>query len=389
MDARPAIPRAVWALGLTSMLMDVSSEMIHALLPIYLTAVLGVSMATVGWIEGVAEATALATKIFSGALSDRFGKRKALALAGYAMAAVTKPVFPLASGAGEIVAARFMDRIGKGVRGAPRDALIADVTDETVRGAAFGLRQSLDTIGAFIGPMLAIGLMLWSVDNYRLVFWLAAIPAFLSVAVLALGVVEPDAKPGTRRNPLSRAALRRLPRAFWLVVAFGAALSFARVSEAFLILRATDNGLPAAFAPAVLAGMSVVYAAGAWPAGVMADRLDRRALLVLATVSLALAEAVLALNQGLPVVFLGVALWGAHLALSQGLLAALVADTAPADLRATGFGMFHGAGAVAILAGNVFFGAIWTAWGASLAFGLAAACALAATPLAVAYHRAA
>ena len=389
MTARPAIPRAVWALGLTSMLMDVSSEIIHALLPVYLTAVLGISVAAVGWIEGVAEATALAVKVFSGALSDWLGKRKALALAGYAMAALTKPVFPLASGAGEVIAARFIDRIGKGVRGAPRDALIADLTNETIRGAAFGLRQSLDTLGAFVGPALAIGLMLWTASDYRLVFWLAVIPAFLAVAVLAFGVVETDGRPRARANPLSRVAMRSLPRAFWLVVTLGAALSFARVSEAFLILRATENGLAAAFAPAVLAAMSLVYAAGAWPAGVLADKLDRRALLVLAILSLALAEGVLALDRGLLMVFIGVALWGAHLALSQGLLATLVADTAPEALRATGFGLFNFAGALAVLAGNVVFGAVWTGWGASAAYGLAAAFALAITPLALAYRKAA
>ena len=386
---RPALPATVWALGLTSMLMDVSSEMIHALLPVYLTAVLGLSVASVGWIEGIAEATALAVKIFSGALSDWLGKRKALALAGYAMAALTKPIFPLASGAGEVIAARFIDRIGKGIRGAPRDALVADVTPEALRGAAYGLRQSLDTLGAVLGPLIAIALMVWTLNDFRFVFWIAVIPAALAVAVLAFGVVEPDGKPTTRTNPLTRAAMRQMSPMFWLVVAIGGLLAFARVSEAFLVLRATGSGLPAAYAPAVLVAMSLIYALGAYPAGKLVDRLSRKSLLGAAILSLALAEAVLAINGSLVVVFAGIALWGVHMALSQGLLAALVAETAPESLRATGFGLFNLASAVAVLTGNVIFGALWTNWGAGAAYGAAAGCALLVAPLALAYRKAA
>jgi len=365
-DSRPSspwrnIPRGVWLLGLVSMFMDLSSEMIHALLPLYLVSVLGVSALTVGIIEGIAEATASIVKIFSGALSDYLGRRKWLAAAGYGLAAVTKPVFPLASGIVTITAARFVDRIGKGIRGAPRDALIADLTPEGARGSAFGLRQSLDTIGAVLGPLAAIAFMAWLADDFKAVLWIAVIPAFVSVAILVAGVREPDRPPGVRtvKAPFSRAELARLPAAYWMIVLVTAVFTLARFSEAFLLLRAQAAGLPLALVPSVMVVMNVVYALSAWPAGMLSDSIGRYRLLMLGFALLIVADVILAVNGSVAVVMLGVALWGLHMGLTQGLLSAMIADTAPAELRGTAFGMFNLVGGVALLVASVVAGALW------------------------------
>ncbi|KRR09579.1 MFS transporter [Bradyrhizobium jicamae] len=355
------IPPGVWALGFVSMLMDVSSEMIHALLPIYLVTVLGASMVTVGVIEGIAEATASIVKIFSGALSDWLGKRKWLAAIGYGLAAFTKPVFPLAPTVGWLVAARFVDRIGKGIRGAPRDALVADLSPPDLRGASFGLRQSLDTIGAFLGPLLAIALMWWTADNFTTVFWVAVIPAFLAFALIVFAVREPERPKALRtvRNPISLAEIKNLGTAYWWVVAVASVFTLARFSEAFLVLRAQNVGLPIMLVPAVLVAMNVVYSLAAYPAGVMSDRMSRTAVLAGGIVVLIIADVVLALMPSIGGVALGVVLWGLHMGLTQGLLAALVADTAPAELRGTAFGFFNLLGGLAMLAASVIAGALW------------------------------
>ena len=359
------IPAGVWALGLVSMLMDVSSEMIHALLPVYLVTVLGTSMVTVGVIEGIAEATASITKIFSGALSDWLGKRKLLAAIGYGLAAFTKPIFPLAPTVGWLMAARFIDRVGKGIRGAPRDALVADISPTELRGASFGLRQSLDTTGAFVGPLLGIGLMWWTVDNFKTVFWFAVIPAFLSLALIIFAVREPERPPGLRqvRNPISLAEITNLGAAYWWVVAIATAFTLARFSEAFLILRARDAGLPIMLAPAVLVLMNVVYDAAAYPAGVMSDRINRVTVLAAGIGLMIAADLVLALVPSLAGVALGVVLWGLHMGLTQGLLATLVADTSPAELRGTAYGFFNLLGGLAMLAASIIAGALWDTTG--------------------------
>lgn len=359
------IPRGVWALGFVSMLMDISSEMIHALLPVYLVTVMGSSMVTVGFIEGIAEATASITKIFSGALSDRLGKRKLLAVAGYGLAAFAKPMFPLAPTVGWLVAARFVDRIGKGIRGAPRDALVSDISPPHLRGASFGLRQSLDTVGAFVGPLLAIGLMWWTADNFRAVFWIAVVPGFLSLAVMLLAVEEPPRPDGIHGidNPLSLEAIKRLGQVYWRVVMIGVVFTLARFSEAFLILRAQNVGLGVMWVPAVLVGMNVVYALSAYPAGVLSDRLDRKGLLAAGLVMLAGADLALAAMPNLTGVALGVALWGLHMGFTQGLFAALVADASPPDLRGTAFGFFNLLTGIAMLAASVVAGALWDGYG--------------------------
>ena len=352
------------------MLMDVSSEMIHALLPVYLVTVLGPSMLAVRFIEGSAEATAMIVKIFSGALSDWLGKRKLLAALGYGLGALTKPIFPLATGIGWIVTARFVDRIGKGIRGAPRDALVADLSPPEVRGASFGLRQSLDTVGAFIGPLAAIGLMMLTADNFPLVFWIAVIPAFLSFGLIWLGVKEPVHKSAMPEREKRRwqLAFKRLPLAYWLVVVFSAALTLARFSEAFLILRAQSAGMSIALVPVVLVVMNVVYALTAYPVGVLSDRLGRNGVLAIGVLVLIIADIVLAFAGDISMVLAGVALWGLHMGLTQGLLSALIADTAPADLRGTAFGMFNFAAGLAALPASVLAGALWDRFGPAATF---------------------
>jgi MFS family permease len=361
LSALNEIPPTVWALGFVSLLMDTSSEIIHALLPVYLVNVLGATMVTVGLVEGVAEATASITKIFSGAVSDWLGTRKWLAVMGYGLAAFSKPIFPLASSVGWVVVARFIDRIGKGIRGAPRDALIADVTPERLRGASFGLRQSLDTAGAFIGPALAVGLMWLSGDDFRSVFWVAVIPAFLCVALLLVAVDEPERATALRkvRSPLGLEELKRLGVAYWFVVGVTVVFSLARFSEAFLILRAQAVGLPVALVPLVLVLMNVVYSLAAYPAGALSDRINRLRILGTGFAVLAAADLVLAFTDGLSGVAIGVALWGLHMGLTQGLLATLVADTAPAELRGTAFGMFNLLGGLSLLGASVLAGALW------------------------------
>jgi len=357
-------------LGFVSLFMDISSELIHSLLPVFMVTGLGASMFLVGVVEGVAESTALIVKVFSGAISDYFGKRKGLAVLGYGLGALSKPIFALALTVNWVLAARFMDRIGKGIRGAPRDALVADLTPPEIRGAAYGLRQSLDTVGAFVGPLLAIGLMLLWAGDFRMVFWFAVIPAVIAVLLLMFGVKEPGT--GTaRRNPVSPIrwkTLRDFGGAYWWVVAAGGVFTLARFSEAFLILRAQQLGLPDAYAPLVLVTMNVVYALAAYPMGKLADRMSHRTLLGAGLVVLILSDLVLAQAPGLAMVAVGVALWGLHLGMTQGLLATMVAGAAPAHLRGTAFGFFNLASGIAMLIASVLAGLLWDQLGAATTF---------------------
>ncbi|MDY0268132.1 MFS transporter [Trichloromonas sp.] len=368
--SRLNLPKGVIALGLVSLCMDLSSEMIHSLLPVFLVTVLGAGALSVGLIEGIAEATAAIVKIFSGVISDRIGRRKPLVLAGYGLAALTKPLFPLASGLGLILTARFVDRIGKGIRGAPRDALIADITPAESRGAAYGLRQSMDTIGAFAGPLLAMALMAATSDNFRLTFWVATVPAVLCVLLIVFGVEEPESAPRatSTKSPISHENLGRLPAHFWWVVAFAAVLTLARFSEAFLLLRAQNLGLAVTWVPMVLIVMNLVYAASAYPVGKLSDNSNRSGLLAWGIGFLILADLVLAAASGIWAVMLGAALWGLHMGATQGLLSALVADAAPADLRGTAFGVFNLAGGLALLAASVIAGALWSRFGPAMTF---------------------
>jgi MFS family permease len=363
------IPPAIWVLGFVSLLMDVSSELIHSLLPVFLVSVLGASATVVGLIEGAAESLALIVKVFSGVLSDYLGKRKALAVAGYGLGALSKPLFALAASSGMVLFARLIDRTGKGIRGAPRDALVADITPAGLRGTAFGLRQSLDTVGAFLGPLLAIIFMLLWADNFRAVFWLAVIPAFLAVALLLFGVREPEHQlDGKRSNPIQKDKLKQLSRAYWWVVTFGTVFTLARFSEAFLVLRAQQGGLAIAWIPMVFVAMNIVYAISAYPFGKLADNVSRTALLQVGLLTLIGADLFLATNNHLTTVFIGIVLWGLHMGLTQGLLAAMIADTAPANLRGTAFGFFNLCSGIAMLAASVLAGELWDRLGASFTF---------------------
>ncbi|HZP88811.1 MAG TPA: MFS transporter [Burkholderiales bacterium] len=365
-----AIPGSIWALGFVSLLMDVSSEMIHALLPVYLVTVLGTSLTTVGLIEGIAEATASITRVFSGALSDWMRNRKLLAVLGYGLAALSKPIFPLASAVSWVVAARFIDRMGKGIRGAPRDALVADLAPVALRGASFGLRQALDTVGAFLGPLLAMLFMWLTADAFRIVFWIAVLPAFLSLALIVFAVREP-ARPTALhkvRFPLHRDELARLGKRYWLLIAVTTVFTLARFSEAFLVLRAQAAGVSVMFVPGVLVLMNAVYALAAYPAGAMADRAGRRIVFVIGVALLVLADLVLAGASSVSAAALGVALWGLHMGFTQGVLATLVTDMTPAELRGTAFGVFNLITGLALLAASVIAGFLWDRIGAQAMF---------------------
>ena len=370
-----ALPAGVWAMGVASLFMDTSSELIHSLLPVFMVSVLGASVVTVGVIEGVAEATAAMLKVVSGAVSDWLGRRKGQMVLGYGLAALTKPIFPLATSVGWVFTARFVDRIGKGIRGAPRDALVADITPAGLRGAAYGLRQALDSVGALLGPLLALAFMLIFAGDIRTVMWIGVVPALLAVAVLTIFVREPErrAERPAARAPLATAAVRRLPPEFWLVVLLGAVFTLARFSEAFLVLRAQEVGLGLAFVPVVMIVMNLCYAGAAFPAGAAADRVDQRKLLLVGLVLLIGADLVLAAASSPMLALAGAALWGLHMAFTQGLLSKLVADAAPADLRGTAFGLFNLVSGGALLLANLIAGALWSTLGAQATFGAGAA----------------
>jgi MFS family permease len=368
--ATHSIPRTVWALGFVSLFMDLSSEMVHSLLPMFLVGSLGVSMITLGLIEGIAEATALIVKVFSGAISDYFGRRKGLLLLGYGLAALTKPLFPLAHSADMVFTARFLDRIGKGIRGAPRDALVADISPAQIRGACFGLRQSMDTAGAFLGPAVAIGMMYVFSENIPTVLWIAVIPALVAVSLIVVGVDEPEHEQSAQRfrSPIRLQLLYSFSPAYWWVVVIGALFTLARFSEAFLVLRAQQTGLSATWVPIVMVVMALFYMLSAYPVGKLSDRVSRTGLLAGGLILLILSDLVLANAESIPMLMLGVTLWGLHMGFSQGLLAALVADTTPAELKGTAFGMFNLVSGVSMLLASGIAGLLWQTWGSAMTF---------------------
>lgn len=373
------IPQGVWILGSVSLLMDTSSELIHSLLPLFMVTTLGATALEVGWIEGLAESTALIMKVFSGVLSDYIGRRKGLAIFGYALAALTKPLFALAPTLGVVLTARLLDRVGKGIRSAPRDALVADLTAPEIRGAAFGLRQTLDAVGAMLGPLLAVVLMFLWADHFRTVFWIAVIPAAASVALLAFGLREPDAPLKEKRtNPIRRENLRRLDAAYWWVVAIGAIFTLARFSEAFLVLRVQQSGVAIALVPLAVVAMNLAFSLSAYPFGKLSDRMNHRTLLAVGLGIMIAADLMLAWSNHWSIVLLGIILWGVHLGATQGLLATMVADTAPADLRGTAYGFFNLVSGIAMLFASVIAGLIWDNFGAPATFHTAAGFCVAA-----------
>ncbi|ABE35873.1 MFS transporter [Paraburkholderia xenovorans] len=367
---RPSIPRTVWALGFVSLFMDLSSELVHALLPVFLVTTMAMSVTALGLLEGIAEATALIVKVFSGPLSDSLGRRKGLLLLGYGLAALTKPLFPLATSPGGVITARLLDRVGKGIRGAPRDALVADVAPPEIRGACFGLRQSMDTIGAFLGPALAIALMFWLTDHIRTVLWCAVAPAFIAIGLIAFGIDESGHATARRafRSPLRWSVLHEFPARYWVVLVIGATFTLARFSEAFLVLRAQQTGLELAWIPGVMVVMSLAYSLSAYPVGVLSDRLDRRLLLALGMVLLIAADLLLGMGHSVVSVFVGIAIWGLHMGFTQGILAAMVSETAPSTLRGTAFGAFNLACGVCVLLASALAGWLWDRFGAPTTF---------------------
>lgn len=363
------MPKGIWVLGFVSMLMDISSEMIHSVLPMFMVTVLGASALTVGLIEGAAVATALTAKVFAGALSDYIRQRKAWVVAGYTLGALAKPLVALAQTSGLILGAHVLDRVGKGVRGAPRDAMVADIAPPQVRGAAFGLRQSLNAMGSLFGPLLAVVLMLWFANDFRVVFWVAVIPGVLAVVLLVGGVKEPSRTQAQRRaNPIRREDVKRLGPAYWWIVAIGTMFTLARFSEVFLILKAQQTGVAMAIVPLVMVAMSLVYATTAYPVSRIANRLSHNRLLALGCLVLVNAHLVLASASGWFSLLLGVGLWGIHLGLTQGLLATLVANAAPPDLRGTAFGLFNLGSGFSMLVGCGLAGGLWDFLGSSAAF---------------------
>jgi MFS family permease len=387
--SRSALPSGIWALGLVSLCMDTSSELIHSLLPVFMASVLGASMATIGIIEGVAEATAAITRIFSGVLSDWLGRRKALVVLGYGLSTLTKPIFPLATSIGWVFGARFADRVGKGIRTAPRDALVADLVPAHLRGTAYGLRQALDSVGAFLGPMLALVGMLMLADHIRHVLWVAVLPAIIAVLLLVFAVHEPGhaaSVPRQGRVPIRREDIRGLPPDFWLVTMLGAVFTMARFSEAFLVLRAQSVHLTLAYIPLVMVVMNVVYAAVSYPAGLAADRLRRRTLLLAGLAMLILADLTLAAAASPLLVFAGVGLWGLHMGMTQGLFSKLVADAAPAALRGTAFGLYNLINGIALLLASALAGLLWERLGPAATF-IAGAVFAAIAALGILLHR--
>jgi MFS family permease len=320
---------------------------------------LGASVELVGLIEGIAEAIAMFGKVVSGYLSDRQRRRKPWVLAGYGLAALSKLAFPLANTVGLVAAARFADRVGKGIRGAPRDALIADITPQEVRGASFGLRQALDSAGAMLGPVLAIIAVTAFAGNLRMALWIAVIPAALCVALILFGVEDRAAVGETARKTIVVADLRNLDRRFAAVCAIAALMTLARFSEAFLVLRAQSVGATNMQAPLVMVAMSAVYALFAYPAGRWVDRGGATASLYVGCAALFAAHLVLANAATLGVTVLGAGLWGLHMAFTQGLFAAWVAVIVPAELRGSAFGVFNLASGVALLISSVVAGLLW------------------------------
>ncbi|WP_026349668.1 MFS transporter [Bordetella sp. FB-8] len=380
---RIRIPRTVLMLGFVSLFMDLSSELIHALLPIFLVTTMGMSVSALGVLEGAAEATGMIVKIFSGAISDWLRRRKALLLAGYGLAALSKPFFPMAQTPAMVIAARLADRVGKGIRGAPRDALVADVAPPEIRGACFGLRQSMDTVGAFAGPLAAIALMFWFHDHIRAVLWFAVLPAFIAVGLIAFGIKEPSGAQtsGRFRSPLSWGTLRAFSPRYWFVVVLGSAFTLTRFSEAFLVLRAQQTGMDIAWIPGVMVVMSLAYSLTAYPVGALSDRIDRRMLLALGLVLLIAADLLLGAGTSVGTVLAGVALWGLHMGFTQGILAAMVAETAPKALRGNAFGLFNLFSGLCMLLASVMAGWLWDRHGAPATF--FAGAALAAVALAM------
>ena len=368
MSDRPPFPRNVWVLGFVSLFMDLSSEIYHALLPAFVTIVLGLPVTALGAIDGIAEATANFGKLFSGRLSDRSLRRKPWIMGGYGLAALSKPLFPLASSAATLMLARFADRIGKGIRGSPRDAMVADETPPEIRGRAFGLRQALDTVGALLAPLAAIGLMALFASDIRMVYWIAVIPAAISFFLAWLALREPEQHlTAVKKSPFF-SGFRELDRETKRLLQVGFLFTLARFSEAFLILKGMDVGLTEATSPLTLAIFNLAYVALAYPAGALSDRMSPRSILIAGMGVLIAGNLVLARTGSFAGLVIGTTLWGAHMALTQGIFSRMIADSAREELRATSFGAFWFVTGIASLLASLGAGWLWDREGASATF---------------------
>jgi MFS family permease len=369
MSQSAKIPRNVWILGITSLLNDTSSEMIHSVLPLFLVSILGTSIAQVGLIEGIAEAAASILKVFSGSISDYWQRRKGLTIFGYGLSTAVKPLFVVANSPLLVLLARLGDRIGKGIRVAPRDALVADSTNASNRGAAYGLRQSLDTVGAVLGPLIAFGLM-GTAHGFRFIFGVALIPGILAVVCLALGVREPD-RPyfGLKRaNPLNWMALQSLGSSYWSLAIAALLFNLGNSSEAFLLLKAKQVAIFDFQIPLVLVAMNVSYAFSAYPVGILSDRCDRKTLLLWGWVLNAVLYLGLAIARSPWQVWILVSGYGLYLGMTQGILLAMVADRVPEHLRGTAFGFLNLLVGVALLPASLLAGWLWQSVSPSAAF---------------------
>jgi len=369
-------------LGLVSLLTATSSAMVYGLLPVFLVKVLGASIGIVGVMEGLAEASNSAMRLLSGITSDWIGRRKPVVAFGYLLSAANKLVFPMAESVSIVFVARLVDRFGKGVRDAPRDALISDLTPSHIRGSGFGLRTALYTMGFVLGPLAAIGLMVASGDNFRLVFAIAVAPAFAAVGILLFAIGEDPAQSSREaRFRIRLSHLSRLPAAFWWSISVASLLSLARYSPAFLVLKASDVGIDPAFVPLILVFTHTVFSAAAYPFGALADRVDHRLQLALAVAVLLAADLVLAAGGTMVTAFLGASLWGLQMGVSEGLLSASVANAAPDDLRGTAFGIYQLAFGLAAFGASGTAGALWSIGGPPLAFGVSACVAAGVVPV--------
>jgi MFS family permease len=367
------IARNVYALSAVSFFTDASSEMIYPLLPVFLTVTLGASAESLGIIEGAAETTAALLKLASGWWSDRVRRRKPLIAFGYGLASAARPLVAIAQSAGQVLAIRVTDRVGKGIRGAPRDALIADSVDPSVRGKAFGIQRTSDHAGAVVGPLLAFAVLNWWHTPLRKVFWLAAIPGAIALAIAIFVVQEQHAEPASKESVATSPSL--LPKRFWGVLGAITLFTLGNSTDAFLLLRATQLGVPVALAPILWAMLHVVKSSTSTPGGVLSDRVGRKPTVVAgwmiyAVVYLGFARATAAWHA-----WALFAVYGVYFGLAEGPERALVADIVPGGRRGTAFGWYNLSIGIAALPASIVFGWIWDRSGPHTAFLFGAAIA--------------
>jgi MFS family permease len=360
------LSRNVWVAGWVSFFMDVSSEMVYPLVPLFLSSTLGVSKSVVGLIEGIAEATASLLKLFSGVIADRFGKNKLLMGFGYGISTASRPILALASGWGMVFLARFTDRAGKGIRTAPRDAIIAASTPPGQLGLAFGFHRALDTAGAVVGPAVALAILaVWAAD-FRLVFWLSVVPGVLAVALI-VWFIEADGRVRPAQAALAW-SLRGFDDRFWEFLLVIGLFSLGNSSNAFLILKAEQVGTSPAWISGIYVGYNALYALMSVPGGLLADRVGMRRMIIVGLGLFAAVYAGIALAstpQQIAALFL---CYGIYMGLTEGVQRAYLATLAPKERTATAFGLYHMVVGIAILPASLFAGVLWDTVGPAAPF---------------------